>query len=67
MKKSAVTNHERWIAAETKKQGQIALEALRVMVFKETVPIVAALIAKAKEGDYKTAELLFYRPFSKTK
>ena len=67
MKKSMVTNHERWIAAETKKQGQIALEALRVMVFKETVPIVAALIEKAKDGDYKTAELLFDRAFGKAK
>lgn len=67
MKSSAIANHEKWIAAETKKQGKIALEALRVMVFKETVPIVAALIEKAKDGDHKTAELLFDRAFGKAK
>ena len=37
------------------------------MVYKEIEPIVLALIEKAKEGDHKTAELLFDRTFGKAK
>lgn len=67
MSKAFVTNHERWIAAETKKEAKIALDILRHKVFKETGPIVDALISKALDGDHKTAELLFDRAFGKAK
>jgi hypothetical protein len=67
MRALAKTNHEKWIAAETKKQAKIALDILRMKVFKEIGPIVDALIVKALEGDHKTAELLFDRAFGKAK
>ncbi|MDO8521523.1 MAG: hypothetical protein Q7S52_05405 [bacterium] len=67
MKPSTITNHEKWIAAETKKEAKIALELLRHKVFKATGPIVDALIVKALDGDHKTAELLFDRAWGKAK
>ncbi len=67
MKPSTLENHERWIAAQTKKEAKIALDILRVKVFEKTGPIVDALISKALAGDHKTAELLFDRAFGKPK
>ena len=65
--KALISNHERWIAAETKKEAKLALDILRLKVFKATAPIVDALILKALDGDHKTAELLFDRAFGKAK
>jgi hypothetical protein len=67
MKHSAVTNHERYLKQQQAHQNRIALQSIREMVYKEIEPIVLALIEKAKEGDHKTAELLFDRTFGKAK
>ena len=65
--KALLSNHEKHIAAETRKEARIALDVLRAKVFREMAPIVDALIAKALDGDHKTAELLFDRAFGKAK
>lgn len=44
-----------------------SLEQLRVMVRAEMIPIVWALIDKAKDGDVKAAQELFDRAFGKAK
>lgn len=67
MTPAKLANNERWIAAETKKEAKIALDILRHKVFVATAPIVDALIAKALDGDHKTAELLFDRAWGKSK
>jgi hypothetical protein len=65
--KALITNHERYLAAQTRKEAKIALDILRSKVFEKTGPIVDALIVKALDGDHKTAELLFDRAFGKAK
>lgn len=44
-----------------------SLEQLRIMVRAEMIPIVWALIDKAKDGDVKAAQELFDRAFGKAK
>lgn len=67
MKNSSLANKERYLRQQALQEKKIALDILRAEVMKEMRPIVLALIDKAKEGDHKTAELLFDRTFGKVK